>query len=157
LCPGKKDRHSWTGEWDRDLDIDLESIQQWGAATVVTLIEHHEFELLNVAGLGRAIRERGMLWYHLPIRDVSIPSADFEDQWKAITPQLREQLFSGQSILIHCRGGLGRAGTIAACLLVDFGLTAENAMAAVREARTGAIETEEQRHYVLKYERFAAV
>ena len=26
FCPGKKQKHAATGEWDRDLDIDLDAI-----------------------------------------------------------------------------------------------------------------------------------
>ena len=36
LCPGKKDPGR---DWDRDLDIDLTVIEQWGAEVVVTLVE----------------------------------------------------------------------------------------------------------------------
>ena len=54
FCPGKKDAHSRSGPWDRDLDADLDLIKAWPAAAVVTLIEPHEFELLGVGGLGEA-------------------------------------------------------------------------------------------------------
>ena len=43
----------------------------------------------------------------------------------------------------------GRTGTIAACLLVELGLSADDAIAAVRHARSPrAIETAEQEEYV---------
>ena len=51
--------------------------------------------------------------------------------------------------MVHCRGGLGRAGTIAARLLVECGWPAAKAIAAVREVRPGAIETRAQEKYVL--------
>ena len=44
----------------------------------------------------------------------------------------------------HCRGGLGRAGMISARLLVESGVEPEVAIAKVRAARPGAIETREQ-------------
>src|SRR5690242_18044735 len=71
FCPGKYDRQAMTGYWDRDLDLDLDAIRNWGAAAVVTLLEDHEFALLRVEGLGDEVRRRDISWFHLPIADVS--------------------------------------------------------------------------------------
>jgi ADP-ribosyl-[dinitrogen reductase] hydrolase len=51
--------------------------------------------------------------------------------------------------LIHCRGGLGYTGMIAARLLVELGMDAHDAIAAVRRVRPGAIETGAQEQHVL--------
>jgi ADP-ribosyl-[dinitrogen reductase] hydrolase len=146
LCPGKKDPAS---SWDRDLDIDLDAIRGWGAEIVVTLVEDHEFDLLDVRQLPHAVQRRGMKWVHLPIRDVSIPDVKFEAGWATAGPELRDCLRRGASILLHCRGGLGRTGTIGARLLVELGMDAQDAIDAVRRVRPGAIETREQALYVL--------
>jgi ADP-ribosyl-[dinitrogen reductase] hydrolase len=146
LCPGKKDP---ARDWDRDLDIDLTVIQQWGAEVVVTLVEHHELGLLHVLSLPDAVARHRMRWVHLPIRDVSVPDQTFEARWATTGFELRNLLRRGGSILIHCRGGLGRAGTIAARLLVELGMDAQSAIDAIRHVRPGAIETHEQEMYVL--------
>ncbi len=39
------------GPWKRDLDLDLQAIQDWGARALVSLIEGHEFDLLGVTEL----------------------------------------------------------------------------------------------------------
>jgi ADP-ribosyl-[dinitrogen reductase] hydrolase len=44
FCPGKKQANALTGVWDRDLDLDMAAIADWGAAAVVTLIESHEID-----------------------------------------------------------------------------------------------------------------
>ena len=54
-----------------------------------------------------------------------------------------------RNILVHCRGGLGRAGTIAARLLIEIGIDPKIAISEVRAVRPGAIETVEQEKYVL--------
>ena len=51
--------------------------------------------------------------------------------------------FSGSDALARCRGGIGRAGTIAARLLVELGVEPATAIAIVRAVRPGAIETSE--------------
>jgi protein-tyrosine phosphatase len=145
LCPGKKDRMRG---WDRDLDIDLAAIRAWGAEVVVSLIEAEEFELLEVTALPAAVERHGMQWLHLPIRDVDVPDDRFEAQWAAAGADLRRIIRSGGRVLVHCRGGLGRAGTVVARLLVELGMDDEEAIAAVRHARPGAIETREQAAHV---------
>jgi ADP-ribosyl-[dinitrogen reductase] hydrolase len=137
------------GSWDRDLSLDLDAIQFWGAAAVVTLVETHELFLLRVEQLGEEVGRRGMSWFHLPITDVSIPDKGFERQWVTAGDPLRHLLRSGRDVLVHCRGGLGRAGMIAARLLIELGMEPSSAIRCVRTVRPGAIETPEQESYVL--------
>jgi protein-tyrosine phosphatase len=138
-----------TGAWDRDLAIDLDAIRGWGATAVVTLLEPHEMKLLKVERLGEEVLSRHMEWFHLPIVDVSIPDARFEKEWRSAGERLRSLLRSGRDVLVHCRGGLGRAGTIGARLLVELGMDATTAIARVRGARAGAIQTRDQEKFVL--------
>lgn len=149
FCPGKRQPGAMSGNWQRDLDLDCDAIRAWGAAAVVSLIEQHEMEALDVLRLGEAVEARGMDWHHLPIRDVSVPSASFEKAWGEVGPQLRALIRNGSSVLVHCKGGLGRAGMIAARLLVELGMAPEEAIAEVRSVRPGAIETRAQHEHVL--------
>lgn len=149
FCPGKRDGHAMTGAWHRDLGVDLDAIRAWGASTVITLITQKEFSLLGVDSLGEEVMRRQMTWLHLPIVDVSIPDRKFEAQWATVANGLHKELHSGKNVLVHCRGGLGRAGTIAARLLVELGCSPADAISKVRAARPGAIETREQETYVM--------
>lgn len=148
FCPGKKQASAMTGGWERDLDIDLDAVSAFGAAALVTLVEDHEMEALGVRQIGEKTAARHMDWFHLPIRDVSIPGREFERAWQVHGPGLRARLRDGFSVVLHCKGGLGRAGTIAARLLVELGLEPSEAIRQVRKARPGAIETAEQARYV---------
>ncbi len=147
ICPGKKDL---SRQWNRDLDEDLRAIRNWGASTVVTLIETHEFELLKVNGLGELVQKLGMRWIHLPIRDVDVPDQRFENAWAAAGPEIHQRIQGGEKILIHCRGGLGRTGLVAGLILVERGCAPRDAIQQVRAARRGAIETVAQECYVLR-------
>ena len=135
FCPGKYDR----GRWDRD----LAAIRAWGATTLVTLIEDFEFDLLRVRELP-AKASANFEWYHLPIRDGGVPDDAFEEKWATVGPNLHRG-----RVVVHCRGGLGRAGTIAARLLVERGMEPEAAIRQVRAGRPKAIENWEQEGYVL--------
>jgi protein-tyrosine phosphatase len=149
LCPGKCGASVFGQAWARDLDTDVAAIVRWGATAVVTLIEDHEFELLGVKGLPAAVRDAGMEWHHLPIVDVSAPDERFERAWPELWPRLLARLSSGERVLVHCRGGLGRAGTVAALILVECGELPAVAIERVRTARPGAIETAAQERWVM--------
>ena len=144
FAPGKNDREIWA----RNLDADLDAIAAWGAKAVVTLLEPRELRMLAIARLGAEIERRSMEWLHLPIPDAGTPSAASEAQWPEMSLRLRSLLAAGENVLVHCRGGLGRAGMIAARLLIETGVDPDAAIKRVRAVRPGAIETEPQEDWV---------
>lgn len=144
FCPGKHDRFAHTGAWERDLGVDLDAISAWGAKLILTLVEPSELKALNVPQLGHEIRRRRIEWRHLPIADYSVPTIAFEQQWVTHGQEIRTMLRDGHDVLVHCKGGLGRAGMIAARLLVELGMDPEEAILSVRRERRGAIETPAQ-------------
>jgi len=150
ICPGKQAPTSISGHaWARDLSIDLRAIRDWGAGAVVTLMEDWELRQYGVSELGPAVVELGMGWYHLPIVDGAAPDASWDESWsKTHRDELHQFLAAGGSALIHCLGGRGRTGTVAAKLLIECGMDAEEAIQKVRGAREGAIETREQEIYL---------
>lgn len=148
FCPGKHQADAQTGSWARDLAIDLDAIADWNTSAVVSLIERHEFDELKVGALGDEAQRRHMDWYHLPIPDVSPPGSAFEAAWQTAGEELRSRLRNGFDIVVHCKGGLGRAGTVAARLLTELGYPAEDAIQCVRTERPGALETRAQEDHV---------
>jgi hypothetical protein len=124
--------------------VDVGVIVAWGARLVLTLVEPAELAALRVPHLGDEVRRLGLDWRHLPIADYSVPGEAFETQWETHGRDIRALLCSGGDVLVHCKGGLGRAGMMAARLLVELGVAPEQAIREVRRARKGAIETPTQ-------------
>ena len=148
LCPGKRAASYYGGRWERDLEADIRVVADWGATTLVTLMEAPELEALGVADLGSVAQAAGLEWHHLPITDVQVPDERFERPWTYSGHVLRRKLASGERIVLHCRGGLGRTGTIAARLAIELGSAPGKALDAVRRARSGTVETPAQEAYV---------
>jgi protein-tyrosine phosphatase len=156
ICPGKIQVGGLCGDWQRDLDTDLSSILLWGAKGLVTLMEKSELLLYRVADLPNRVPP-GIRYFHLPIVDQAIPDAAWEERWQAVSPELHALLSGGERLVIHCRGGLGRTGTVAARLLVECGMDTEEAIKAVRRSRPGAIENGAQEGYVRRCGEVVAV
>lgn len=71
-------------------------------------------------------------WRHLPMRNFGL--ADDEAAWCDAVRQIGQDLRGGQSVLLHCAAGIGRTGTVAACLLKHLGLPTDMALQRVRAA-----------------------
>ncbi|WP_018863941.1 cyclin-dependent kinase inhibitor 3 family protein [Thioalkalivibrio sp. ARh3] len=147
LCPGKCEPGVPGGQ--RDLAADLAAVRGWGATAVVTLNQGHELDALGVPELGEAVRAAGLAWLHLPIGDMAAPDRPWESRWREVRPEVHRRLRAGEGVIFHCGGGFGRAGTIAALTLIERGLAPEEAIATVRKARPGAIESPDQQRYLL--------
>jgi len=125
LCPGRMDR-------GRDLAADLVSLRETGATVLVTLATREELAWAGVPDLDVHARAAGLETIAMPIRDQEAPS---DAAMTELTLAIREKLDAGHSVVVHCMGGLGRSGLVAACVLVDRGRSPSEALAAVREAR----------------------
>ena len=128
----------------------------WGAGAVLTLVEDHEFARLGVPEFAAEIRRTRLVWYHMAIPDMSAPGRAFHEAWSRDGARIFRSLRAGEGLLVHCAGGLGRSGMVAAKLLAALGASANHAVAAVRQARPGAIETDGQLDYVLNGPSLAA-
>ena len=59
---------------------------------------------------------------------------------------------SGKSVAIHCRAGIGRSTTLAACVLILLGVNGEVALDMIAAARGLEVpETEAQRQWILGF------
>lgn len=139
ICPGRRDR-------GRMLDDDLDRLRDLGIRRIVCLVTTEELHALGCSGLRNGTEARGMRFVHVEIPDQGVPSiADGQ----RITAAIRAGLDNGEAVLVHCVGGLGRSGTLAACVLRELGTSAPEAIAAIRRARgPRAIENRLQERFV---------
>ncbi len=151
ILPGRKDR-------SRKLDADLAVLDEEGFRTVLCLLTEDEFERYGIPELRKAYADRGFSARYFAIPDQNPPSSLAEAD--EVVEWMDGVLGSGENLLVHCVGGLGRSGTMAACYLLKFGGFTDPAAAiqAVREARSPrAIETRRQEEFIEEYARFVSV
>ena len=91
--------------------------------------------------------------YHFPIKDYGIPSASEIPSLIHILGEIQRLLKAEQVVLIHCAGGVGRTGTVAALLLVYLGNTLEEAILLIKNTGSSA-ETDEQKEFLCQVAAF---
>jgi protein-tyrosine phosphatase len=88
-----------------------------------------------------------------PFPDYGLAGAETREIMKAQVPEVVSLLQAGGAkITIHCAGGKGRTGTVAASFLVKTGMSPAEAIATVRSIRPGTVENEAQEGWVAKSE-----
>lgn len=139
LLPGRKDR-------GRDLFEDLEALRQDGVERVLCLVPRDELEAYGVGDLLGALSDAGFVTAHVPIPDQQACSLETAREGVAFVARGAAE---GARVLIHCVGGLGRSGMIAAAYLTTLGHGATEAIELVRRCRSPrAVETEVQAELV---------
>jgi protein-tyrosine phosphatase len=151
LCPGRVGQGA-TQFHRRSVAEDVKSLMSETPKVdaVVGLMEAFEYRMLGTTELPRTCRANGIDYLWFPIRDGGTPQ-DMRATRAAINTLVR-RLRDGESIVVHCKAGLGRTGLIVACVLVRLGWTPRNAVAIVRGSRKGTIENRNQEQFVVAFE-----
>ncbi len=161
--PGRLGFAPAPGRWQLDergdsgeaLEEDLRCLRNsCGASVLVTLLEEEEMARYGLAGLLDCAMGSGLesLWF--PIQDGTAPS-DL-DSTALLIGRILERLAAGETVIVHCLGGVGRSGTIVACALVAAGLDPRRALEVVRDARPGAATAPGQSDFVYQFARARA-
>lgn len=154
FAPGMKaDTTHGEWRWERDLSADVRRLGELGIGVLVSVIEEHEYGEYGIPDLYDKDEIEGIGILRFAIRDMGIPEEAGAKEFEALLRNIVDLLRRGKTVVIHCRGGEGRTGTVTACALAALGHTAKGAVDLVRETRVRTIATDEQEEFV---HRFAA-
>lgn len=135
------------GEW---LDDEIQHWQREGIGAVLSLLTPDEEKALDLTDEASTVRKRDLVFYSFPIVDRDVPTSS-----ASLTQAVRRldtKLEAGYHVVIHCRQGAGRAGLVAACLLVMNGSEPEAAVQHLTSVRGVPVpETPEQRRWIDQY------
>ena len=129
-CPGTKSVDTGTA---------LDQLKAVGAEALITLMPEAEMAANAVSDLPQLCVQHGLQWFQLPIEDEHAPAADFVAAWQAQRAAVHALLDAGKRIAVHCKGGSGRTGLMAAQILIERGYSKEQATAAVKALRPKAL------------------
>lgn len=82
---------------------------------------------------------------HLPIPDFGTPGID---ELRELIEWIKEEADNGNTVLVHCVGGIGRSGMVAAAYLIANGFEVDSAVKQVKARVRGALKIDEQKELV---------
>lgn len=129
------------GLWS-DLRADLAQLRHQQVKWLVTLQETP----LEAQALG----DEGLSSEHFPIPDMNAPDPE---ACLRLCERIEQRLESGAKVVVHCRAGLGRTGTVLAAYLIYRGSSAPDAVLEARRVEHLWIQSQEQLDFL---DRFAA-
>ncbi len=99
----------------------LQQLKDAGAKALITLTPEEEMIQLQATDIAAMCRELDLLWFFCPIHDDHAPGLEFAHGWQEASPMVQQLLRTGQKVAIHCKGGSGRTGLVAAKILLEAG------------------------------------
>ncbi|WP_299732220.1 tyrosine-protein phosphatase [uncultured Endozoicomonas sp.] len=142
------------GTTSEPLESSLQTLKSAGADAIVTTLPDAEIADLTVDMLGDSTTALGMQWFQLPIEDDRSPEAAFDSAFAKAKIDLLDLLDKKATIVIHCKGGSGRTGLMAAILLLESGMPWAEVKTMVQGLRPNALTLPPhieylQKHYVI--------
>jgi protein-tyrosine phosphatase len=108
------------------------ALRSVGASVVVCLCESFELDE-RYPSYVEWLDSPAAVWW--PVPDLHAPPIESA---RSLVAELSGHLDSGQGVLVHCGAGMGRAGTVAAAVLLHYGVPLDQALATVASSRPGA-------------------
>lgn len=134
------------GDW---LSDEAERWRRSGVETVVSLLTQDEEAELDIQAEAEEVAKQGMKFISFPIPDRGIPGSGTAAL--KMLEGVHNELQRGKNVLVHCRQGVGRAGLIAASLLVLDGKEPHAAIDEVSQARGVRVpETTDQENWIYR-------
>ena len=132
------------GDW---LEDDLGAWKQAGISVVVSALTPEEEKELALELESEICERLGIEFFVLPIEDRSVPTSLGE--FRRQIDRVNARLLGSKGVLVHCRAGIGRSSMIAAALLVQRGIQADEAFRRIEKARGSPVpDTDEQRRWI---------
>jgi ADP-ribosylglycohydrolase len=144
--PGRRGIGYQTGPHWRDLDTDVGALHEQGVDALVLLVEDEELARAGVDAIADVASEHGLELVRFPIRDPLLPVDG--PAYRRLIAALGGRVAAGDTIVIACRAGYDRTGLTAGCLLRDGGLSSDEAIRRVHEARQGTLTLPVHLRYV---------
>jgi protein-tyrosine phosphatase len=121
-----------------------------GVDVMVSALEGREADELGLSKEAWICQKKGIEFISFPIPDGGVPASP-----KAaleLARSLKARLEAGKTVAIHCRAGVGRCPTLAACVLLLAGIDVDEAFDRIQAVRGARVpDMPEQKTWTEKF------
>jgi len=157
-APGKNLAKGRDGKvYNRDIEHDVKHLREtMGVDVIVCLLNKYELRTIGVDydKYQAACDKYKISLLVYPIVEMGVPQQSAQEFDTEIINFIFENIRSNKKVICHCRGGIGRAGTVAACVILKLKLSKgpKHAISCVRTLRDPrCVESRKQEDYIDKY------
>lgn len=107
----------------RNLELDFKRVRQVGVRCIVCCLDDDEMQFLGTPWeeYCRLAHQEGLDVLRIPLPEGLCPLSP-QSLDKDLARIIERYTINGIPVLVHCRGGVGRAGLVACCWLLKLGL-----------------------------------
>jgi len=123
-----------------DLAGDIDALVSLSVTHVVGL---EETPVARAELLASGIEHR-----HFPVVDMEAPELEAT---RALVGEVLKESNAGETVVFHCKAGLGRTGTLLACCLIESGYSRHQALGLLRQLRPEYVQSDVQHRFIERY------
>jgi protein-tyrosine phosphatase len=130
------------------LEEEIVKLKKQNIGVWVSLMEPHEASELGLRNQASLCHRHNLEFINFPIVDRGIPEKG--NKVDQLINQLSLKILGGETVVIHCRMGIGRSSIIAASILLQYGFKTEQILQKITSARGLKVPDTEQQVQWLK-------
>jgi protein-tyrosine phosphatase len=157
-APGKNLAKGRDGKvYNRDIELDVKHLKEsMNVDVIVCLLNKYELRTIGVDldKYQAACDKYNISLLVYPIVEMGVPAQSAQEFDIQIINFIFESIRNNKKVICHCRGGIGRAGTVAACVILKLKLSKgpKHAISCVRSLRDPrCVESRKQEDYIDKF------
>jgi protein-tyrosine phosphatase len=132
------------------LEEEIREFRRMGVDVMVSALESREAAELGLSQEEKMCQQEGIEFISFPIPDGGVPASS--NATLELARSLQAKLEAGKNVAIHCRAGVGRCPTLAACVLLLAGMEPDAAFERIQAVRGARIpDMPEQKKWVDKF------
>jgi len=137
---------------NKNLEEDIINFSNQKVTVLVSLLTREESFDLGLQKEKQLCEKHAIDFVSFPIIDRSVPTEKQTIQIRELAKKLVEKINQNEKIIVHCRGGIGRAGMLCSAILIEKEISNQKAIEKISEARGLKIpDTEEQKEWIMRY------
>ena len=126
---------------------EISNMQEERVEFVLSLLQADEASQIGLTNEKLILEAAGIEFAQVPIADFGVPENGSEID--SVVLDMAKYLETGGSLVVHCRGGIGRSSMVVSAILTHLGVKSNDALRHIEKARGLRVpETTAQREWV---------